>query len=98
MQRGKTPIRRYAIYTRKSSEEGLEQAYASNADRLVRVEFFKHFAGLGPDGHSVRRLIPLGFLSPRREDCRRPPAGGTDNRGAHTANRSSVALERGAGA
>ena len=48
MQQGKTPIRRCAIYTRKSSEEGLEQDFNSlHAQREACEAFIKSQAGEG---------------------------------------------------
>src|SRR6202040_19581 len=48
MQQGKTPIRRCAIYTRKSSEEGLEQDYNSlHAQREACEAFIRSQAGEG---------------------------------------------------
>jgi DNA invertase Pin-like site-specific DNA recombinase len=48
MQPGKTPIRRCAIYTRKSSEEGLEQDFNSlHAQREACEAFIKSQAGEG---------------------------------------------------
>src|SRR6202051_2487365 len=46
MQQAKTPIRRCAIYTRKSSEEGLEQDFNSlHAQREACEAFIKSQAG-----------------------------------------------------
>jgi site-specific DNA recombinase len=48
MQQGKTPIRRCAIYTRKSSEEGLERDFNSlHAQREACEAFIKSQAGEG---------------------------------------------------
>src|ERR1700730_5044643 len=48
MQQAKTPIRRCAIYTRKSSEEGLEQDFNSlHAQREACEAFIKSQAGEG---------------------------------------------------
>ena len=48
MQQGKTPIRRCAIYTRKSSEEGLAQDFNSlHAQREACEAFIKSQAGEG---------------------------------------------------
>src|SRR5712691_8007623 len=48
MQQAKTPIRRCAIYTRKSSEEGLEQNFNSlHAQREACEAFIKSQAGEG---------------------------------------------------
>jgi site-specific DNA recombinase len=48
MERPKSPIRRCAIYTRKSSEEGLEQDFNSlNAQREACEAFIKSQAGEG---------------------------------------------------
>ena len=48
MQQGKTQIRRCAIYTRKSSEEGLEQDFNSlHAQREACEAFIKSQAGEG---------------------------------------------------
>src|SRR3989442_9442239 len=48
MQQGKTPIRRCAIYTRKSSEEGLEQDFNSlHAQREACEAFIRSQAGEG---------------------------------------------------
>ena len=52
-------VRRCAIYTRKSSEEGLEliSEQVNSVDEIARREQM--------DKRSVRRLLRLGFLSPR---------------------------------
>ena len=48
MQQSKTPVRRCAIYTRKSSEEGLEQDFNSlHAQREACEAFIKSQAGEG---------------------------------------------------
>src|SRR5271157_4836667 len=48
MERTKTPVRRCAIYTRKSSEEGLEQNFNSlHAQREACESFIKSQAGEG---------------------------------------------------
>jgi hypothetical protein len=48
MERPKAPIRRCAIYTRKSSEEGLEQDFNSlHAQREACEAFIKSQAGEG---------------------------------------------------
>jgi site-specific DNA recombinase len=48
MQQAKTPVRRCAIYTRKSSEEGLEQDFNSlHAQREACEAFIKSQAGEG---------------------------------------------------
>jgi site-specific DNA recombinase len=48
MERTKTPIRRCAIYTRKSSEEGLEQDFDSlHAQRGACEAFIRSQAGEG---------------------------------------------------
>src|SRR2546425_2004491 len=48
MQQGKSPIRRCAIYTRKSSEEGLEQDFNSlHAQREACEAFIKSQVGEG---------------------------------------------------
>jgi len=48
MERPKSPIRRCAIYTRKSSEEGLEQDFNSlHAQREASEAFIKSQAGEG---------------------------------------------------
>jgi len=48
MQHGKTPIRHCATYTRKSSEEGLEQDFNSlHAQREACEAFIKSQAGEG---------------------------------------------------
>jgi site-specific DNA recombinase len=48
MQQAKTPIRRCAIYTRKSSEEGLEQDFNSlHAQREACEAFIKSQTGEG---------------------------------------------------
>ena len=48
MERPKSPIRRCAIYTRKSSEEGLEQDFNSlHAQREACEAFIKSQAGEG---------------------------------------------------
>src|SRR5258707_13170698 len=48
MEHPKTPIRRCAIYTRKSSEEGLEQDFNSlHAQRDACESFIKSQAGEG---------------------------------------------------
>ena len=48
MEQRKTPIRRCAIYTRKSSEEGLEQEFNSlHAQREACEAFIKSQAGEG---------------------------------------------------
>src|ERR1700730_1675784 len=48
MQQGKAPVRRCAIYTRKSSEEGLEQDFNSlHAQREACEAFIKSQAGEG---------------------------------------------------
>jgi DNA invertase Pin-like site-specific DNA recombinase len=48
MQQGKTPTRRCAVYTRKSSEEGLEQDFNSlHAQREACEAFIKSQAGEG---------------------------------------------------
>jgi site-specific DNA recombinase len=48
MERPKSPIRRCAIYTRKSSEEGLEQYFNSlHAQREACEAFIKSQAGEG---------------------------------------------------
>src|SRR5271169_1316750 len=48
MEQGKTPIRRCAVYTRKSSEEGLEQDFNSlHAQREACEAFIKSQAGEG---------------------------------------------------
>src|SRR5712691_6896811 len=56
MQQAKTPIRRCAIYTRKSSEEGLEQNFNSlHAQREACEAFIKSQAGEG------WRLVKTGY-------------------------------------
>ena len=48
MEQRKTPIRRCAVYTRKSSEEGLEQDFNSlHAQREACEAFIKSQAGEG---------------------------------------------------
>lgn len=48
MERPKSPLRRCAIYTRKSSEEGLEQDFNSlHAQREACEAFIKSQAGEG---------------------------------------------------
>ena len=48
MERTKTPVRRCAVYTRKSSEEGLEQDFNSlHAQREACEAFIKSQAGEG---------------------------------------------------
>jgi site-specific DNA recombinase len=48
MERSKPEIRRCGIYTRKSSEEGLEQEFNSlHAQREAREAFIKSQAGEG---------------------------------------------------
>ncbi len=48
MERPKAPLRRCAIYTRKSSEEGLEQDFNSlHAQREACEAFIKSQAGEG---------------------------------------------------
>jgi len=59
MERAKHPIRRCAVYTRKSSEEGLEQDFNSLHGQRARnqVEMRFRVKKEGP------RLRPLTFLS-----------------------------------
>ena len=62
MQQGKAPIRRCAIYTRKSSEEGLEQDFNSlHAQREACEAFIKSQAGEG--WRLVRTAYDDGGLS-----------------------------------
>ena len=62
MQQGRTPIRRCAIYTRKSSEEGLEQDFNSlHAQREACEAFIKSQAGEG--WHLVKTAYDDGGLS-----------------------------------
>src|ERR1700724_2744669 len=61
-QQGKTPIRRCAIYTRKSSEEGLEQDFNSlHAQREACEAFIKSQHGAG--WRLVRATYDGGGLS-----------------------------------
>jgi site-specific DNA recombinase len=56
MERSKASIRRCAIYTRKSSEEGLEQDFNSlHAQREACEAFIKSQAGEG------RRLVKTAY-------------------------------------
>ena len=62
MQQGKAPIRRCAIYTRKSSEEGLEQDFNSlHAQREACEAFIKSQTGEG--WRLVRSAYDDGGLS-----------------------------------
>jgi site-specific DNA recombinase len=62
MQQAKTPIRRCAIYTRKSSEEGLEQDFNSlHAQREACEAFIKSQTGEG--WHLVKTAYDDGGLS-----------------------------------
>src|SRR6201988_2610886 len=62
MERSKPKIRRCAIYTRKSSEEGLEQEFNSlHAQREACEAFIKSQAGEG--WHLVRTHYDDGGLS-----------------------------------
>src|SRR5260370_33053378 len=80
MERPKTPIRRCAIYTRKSSEEGLEQDFNSlHAQRDACEAFIKSQAGEGwrlvktayndggLSGGSMERPALQGLLADIRE-------------------------------
>ena len=59
MEPGKPPLRRCAIYTRKSSEEGLQQGFNSlHAQREACGAFIKSQAGTQPS-RTNERLSPL---------------------------------------
>ena len=63
MERGKSQPRHCAIYTRKSSEEGLEQDFNSlHAQREACEAFIKsqHGRGLAADQDRLRRRRPFG--------------------------------------
>src|ERR1700719_1564314 len=76
LQATRTPVRRCAVYTRKSSEEGLEQDFnALHAQReafihrtwlqpngLAKASFRERRLSLGPIGGGAVRLAPPGEL------------------------------------
>ena len=62
MERSKPKIRRCAVYTRKSSEEGLEQEFNSlHAQREACEAFIRSQAG---EGWRLIRLITMMAASP----------------------------------
>ena len=70
MERPKNPVRRCAIYTRKSSKEGLEQEFNSlHAQREACEAFIKGQAGEG--WRLVKTAFDDGGLSGERWNGRR---------------------------
>ncbi len=105
MERSKASIRHCAIYTRKSSEEGLEQDFNSlDAQREACEAFIKSQAGEGwrlvktaysyGPSRATRDAVGVSGAQDRRGDRRRPPACGPHHPRNDPKNRTALTLER----